>query len=202
MSHTFRIKPANPSAVLKIEKQASTELKQHFDLIKKGLEQIPNVPGEAVYGAVTLRALALKPDIFNSWFLAEFHSVKNGEIASRTKELLAAVISKINEEDECVACGPYHEAAAKLEGATDQEALLTSDYPSNRHLLSEKERVLIDFGIKAAFTPKKISDHDVQEIKDLGVSDAGIVELTAAALIAYNLSALNQVLNLKEGVEI
>lgn len=34
----------------------------------KGLETIPGVLGQAIYGAVTLSGLSLKPKIFESWF--------------------------------------------------------------------------------------------------------------------------------------
>ncbi|MEA1785764.1 carboxymuconolactone decarboxylase family protein [Arenibacter sp. GZD96] len=199
MSSNFRITLAAPEAVAQIEKSAPQTLKNHFELIKEGLTFIPGVPREAVFGAVTLRALALKPDIFTSWFLTEYHSVKQGEIDTKTKELLAFIISKENEGNECAACAPYHEAAARFEGATPEETLAAHDFASSAHLLPQTTRTLIEFGLKAAFRPKEITDQDVSNVKSHGISDKGLIELASTALIAYNLSALNQIFNLKEG---
>lgn len=197
----FRIQIGSPDNLHEIEKSAPQDLKNHFDLIKKGLETIPGVPGEAIYGAVTLRGLSLKPKIFESWFLTEYHSVKQGEVDKGTKELLASIISKINEEQECLACAPYHSAAAKFEGASDDDLSIIENYEAEKHKLPSIKRDIIDFGIKSAFQPKKITDEDVKRIKDHGISDKGLVEIVSSALIAYNLSAFNQVFNLQEGAE-
>ena len=104
MSTPFRITPAAPDELRAIEDAAPPALKAHFDLIKQGLEAIPGVPGEAIYGAVTLRTLALRPELFESWFLTEHFSVKHGEVQSSVKELLATVISWRNEGDETPTC--------------------------------------------------------------------------------------------------
>lgn len=196
---TFRIEPAAPEVVREIESEASPELREHFDLIKQGLEAIPGVPGEAVYGAVTLRTLALKPEIFKAWFLAEHHSAKQGEVDSATKEILATAISWINEGDETPTCGPYHEGAARFEGAEEDLIEGARSWDQARETAPEATRKIVDFGIKSAFHPTDVTEEDVEEIRALGISDAGLVELVGTALIAYNLSALNQVFNLVEG---
>lgn len=199
VADTFRIQIADADVLRQLESEAVPELQEHFDLIKEGLVAIPGVPAEAFYSAVTLRALALKPDIFYSWFLTEYHSVKRGEIPSHIKELLAVIVSYINEEEENAACAPYHAGAARFEGASEEEIRSVLAYESGSNALDEEARTVIDFGIKAAYHPKEVTDADVEAVKALGYSDAAIVELVSASLIAYNLSALNQVLNLREG---
>jgi alkylhydroperoxidase family enzyme len=195
----FRIVPADPEALRAIEADAPPALQEHFDLIKKGLEAIPGVPGDAIYGAVTLRTLALKPELFRSWFLTEHYSVKHGEISSSTKELLATVISWINEGDETPTCAPYHEGAARFEGADEAAILGARDWAKTRESVDPEVRDLVDFGVKVAFEPKAVTDEDVERVRAYGLSDAGLVELVSTALIAYNLSALNQAFNLIEG---
>ncbi|MGD9764638.1 MAG: carboxymuconolactone decarboxylase family protein [Candidatus Binatia bacterium] len=199
MATPFRIQPAPPEALHTLEASAPAELREHLRLIKRGLEAIPGVPGDALYGAVTLRTLALKPDLFRSWFLMEHYAVKHGEIESSTKELLAAVISWRNEGDETPTCAPYHEGAARFEGADEAAIAVARDWEEKSHLVSERERDLVDFGVKVAFAPRQIGDEDVARVRRHGVSDAGLVELASAALIAYNLSALNRAFNLVEG---
>jgi alkylhydroperoxidase family enzyme len=56
-----------------------------------------------------------------------------------------------------------------------------------------------DLGLKAAVAPREVTDEDVQRARRHGISDAALVELVSAALIAYNLAALNQTFNLIEG---
>lgn len=200
MSNTqFRITPASPEALHSLEDTVPPELKEHFDLIKGGLEAIPGVPAEAFYSAVTLRTLALKPDIFKSWFLTEYHSAKQGEVPSSHKELLATLVSLEIEEDETPACGPYHIGAARFEGADEDTIRGVTDFRTNRDQLPEELRVFLEFGLKAATKPKEVTDADVERIRGYGYSDEALVEIVSTALIAYNLASLNQVFNLEEG---
>lgn len=196
----FRITPAPPEALREIEADISPELKEHFELIKGGLEAIPGVPAEAFYGAVTLRTLALRPDIFESWFLTEYRSAKKeGEVPAATKELLAMLVSIEIEGDETPACGPYHAGAARFEGADPELVERVQQFHVAKDQLPEDLRVVLDFGLKAATRPKEVTDADVEAIRRNGYSDAALVEIVSTALIAYDLAALNQIFDLREG---
>lgn len=89
--------------------------------------------------------------------MTEYHPVKEREIDKSTKELLALVISKINEEDECLACTPCHRAAAKFEGGSDPDISILENYEAEKEKLPDIKRDIIDFGIKSAFFPKQIN---------------------------------------------
>ena len=110
---------------------------------------------------MTLRTLALKPDLFRTWFETEHYSVKQGELPTSTKELLAAIISWEIEGEETPACTPYHEAAAKYEGADSETLKVVKDYEANRDMLSPDDRQLIDFGLKVAFQTQAIDRKSV-----------------------------------------
>jgi len=198
---TFRIKPADSEAVEEIEKNAPDSLKKHFQLIKNGLKQIPGVPEEAVYGAITLRTLALKPEIFKHWFLTEYHSVKEGEIPSKYKEILAYIISERNEGGIYEACTPYHFAAAKYEGVSEDELIEYKKDADNDDLSNDFPAQLIQFGLDVVYNPDDITDEQIKNLRDNGLSDEGFIELVSSALIANNLSIINKVFHLKEGVE-
>lgn len=199
MTTPFRITPASSTDLHEIERTAGPELRRHFDLIKRGLEAIPGVPGEAIYGAVTLRTLALKPELFTTWFLTEYHSVKQGELDRGVKEVLATVIARTVEGTETPTCAPYHAGAARFEGAADNWIAAAEDWPGARATVPDRVRDLVDLGLKAAIAPREVTDDDVQRVRRHGVSDAALVELVSAALIAYNLAALNQTFDLIEG---
>lgn len=202
MESPFRIVPADPSTLEKVEENASEPLSTHLDLIKDGLEELPGVPREALYSAVTLRTLALKPELFRTWFETEYYSVKEGELETSTKELLAAIISWKIEGEETPACAPYHEGAARHEGADPEALEVVQDYESNRDALGRDARKIIDFGLKVAFETDEITDAEVASLKsDLELSDGALVELVSTSLIASNLASVNQVFDLVEGAD-
>ena len=195
----FRIGLAAPETLRELEEHAPPQLKEHFARIKDGLEAIPGIPRGAFYEAVTLRALALKPDIFYGVFLTKQGAMKHGEIPPHVKELVAIAVAKENERDSNPVCTPYHAGAARLEGADERSIRAVSSGVSSRTEIDDAARAAIDFGVKAAFHPRQINDADVERLHDLGYGDGAIVELAATALVTYLLSALNPILNLKEG---
>jgi AhpD family alkylhydroperoxidase len=194
-----RIGIATPEEIDRLDREAPAVLRRHFELIRDGLRHIPGLPPDAarIEDAPTLRALALKPDIYYAWFLTEYHSGKQGEVDSATKELLAIAASARNEGDENVLCTPYHTGAARFEGADDEAVAIAQDFERRKLELPERQRRIVEFGLKAAYEPRLVTDDDVASIKALGLSDAALVEIVSTALIAYNLSAVNQVFDLR-----
>lgn len=194
-SQTFRVQLAEPAAVRAVE-AADAELQPFFTLMKQGVAAIPGATAEDTYGAVTLRALGLRPDLLADWLRLEYHALKQGSLPPRIKELLAMAIAQRNEGEQCVACGPYHAGAARAEGAAQAEidAALqpTSDAPD---LLA----AVLDFGLTCAFEPAAVSEAQIARLRALDCEDAAIVELISASLLAYSLSAVNRILNLRAG---
>lgn len=196
---SFRIDLPPPDTLRQIENEAPSALKAHFDLIKGGLEAIPEVPGEAIYSAVTLRTIAHRPDVFVHLFLTEHYATKQGQVETQTKELLALLISEEIEGNETPACGPYHAGAAHFEGASDDAVALVRDFDNRKHELPDRQRAAIEFGRKAALAPTTVTDADVATLKAHGFTDGELVELTVSGLVAYALAAVNQVFDLREG---
>src|SRR6056297_1914584 len=193
---TFRIDLPDTDVLRQIENDAPPALKEHFDLIKGGLEAIPDVPGEAIYSAVTLRTIAHRPEVFIHLFLTEHYATKQGQVDTQTKELLALLISEEIEGQETPACGPYHAGAAQFEGASDDAVALVRDFDNRKHELPHRQRAAIEFGRKAALDPTEITDEDVAALKEQGFTDDQLVELTLSGLVAYTLAAVNQVFDL------
>lgn len=65
-------------------------------------------------------------------------------------------------------------------------------------LLPAKQRIALEFARKAAHKPISVTDEDIKPLKDVGYADAEVVELIAAALLSYQLSAYNTILNLDQ----
>ena len=59
-------------------------------------------------------------------------------------------------------------------------------------------RDVVEFAATAALDPRAIEDADVERVRDHGYDDAALVELVVTALIAFTLSAVNQVFDLRE----
>lgn len=49
--------------------------------------------------------------------------------------------------------------------------------------LDDKQRALVGYALKLTLTPERISERDVQELRDAGLSDAAIHDV--AAITAY-----------------
>ena len=195
----FRLTPADPAALRELEADGSPELRTHFDLIRGGLEAIPGVPGEAIYGAVTLRTLALRPDVFTHLFLTEHHAAKQGTVDRSVKELVSILVAQRIEGDETPACAPYHVGAASFEGADSDAIAIVQDFDRRKHELEPAVRDAVEFAATSAIDPRAITDADVDRVREHGYNDGQLVELVATALIAYALSAVNQVFDLREG---
>lgn len=197
----FRIAPVEPDQLKEIEDSAPEDLQRHLDLIKGGLDTVPELSEEMIYSAVTLRTLALKPELFRTWFLTEHYSIKQGELPTELKELLAAIISWEIEGDETPACTPYHEAAAQYEGLDAEMIELIREYEESNDQLDDFEREIIDLGLKIVRDPQAVSDEDIEGVREYGVTDEQLVELLSTALITQNLASVNQVFNLVEGAD-
>lgn len=195
-SQAFRIQIAEPAAVRAVE-AATPELEHFFELMKQGVAAIPGATAEDTYGAVTLRALGLRPDLLADWLRTEYHALKQGAVPPRIKELLAMAIAQRNEGEQCVACAPYHAGAARAEGASQAEidAALQNVPTDSPDLLA----AVLDFGLCCAFEPGAVSDAQIRRLRELGCDDAALVELISASLVAYSLSAVNRILNLRAG---
>ncbi len=196
---TFRLTPAPPETLRDLEASGPDDLRNHFELIRNGLEAIPGVPGEAIYGAVTLRTIALRPEIFTHLFLTEHHAAKRGTVDRGVKELVSLLVSERIEGDETPACAPYHAGAARFEGAASESVDVVRDFDRRKHELDPPVRDAVEFATTAAIDPRAVTDADVKRLRGHGYDDAQLVELVVTALIAYTLAAVNQVFDLREG---
>lgn len=194
----FRITLAPPERLRELEAEALPELRDHFERIKHGLAAIAGVPDGAFYEAVTLRALALKPGILFGVLSTEQHAMKRGDVPPHVKELVAMAVARENEGERNPACAPYHAGAARFEGA-HEDAIDAVARGAAGEALAPEVRGAVEFGRKAAFRPKEITDADFAALRAHGYGDGAILELVCTALITYLLSSLNPIFGLVEG---
>jgi alkylhydroperoxidase/carboxymuconolactone decarboxylase family protein YurZ len=192
-----RIKLPAPERLGELEKEAPENLKKYFPAVRGGVKNIPGVAPETAdrefESHPTLRALALNSDIFYAWIAMDWFSTKVGDVEPSTKELIGIAVASRTEAEGAEVCTPYHVGAAHFEGADNELIAIAESYDSRREELPEKIRTVVDFGVKAAFEPREITDSDIAGLRALGYSDEAVLELVSTALIVYDLVALNQI---------
>ena len=97
----------------------------------------------------------------------------SGNLASKTKEAIAVLVSQDNSCEYCVGA---HSMALKSLGFSDSavEQVKNSDLAEAGY--SEQEMALISFARKANSQPHCIPDEECQQLKALGVTPSDIVE--------------------------
>lgn len=95
-----------------------------------------------------------------------------GDLARKTKEAIALLVSQDNGCNYCVAA---HTGALKMIGVSDEEIQRISSQLDDADFTTA-ERALIRFARKANSDPHKVSDDEFQALKATGVTDAQIIE--------------------------
>ena len=138
------------------------------------------------YGRPSLfaRAMATNPRVFA--VRNDYHRelVREGDLAGRTAELAYLAVSVANECDYCTAS--HGETLVETAGGDPDEvaAVRAGDLDG----FEPRERAVIAFATAVATDPKRIDGDDLDNLRDVGFDDAGIVELltVSTAAVAAN----------------
>ena len=105
-----------------------------------------------------------------------------GELTRVQRELIATVVSVING---CALCQELHRRL--LLHRTRDEALVAEVMRDFRTApLSAADRALLAYAAKLTTTPAQVVEEDIERLRQLGLSDAAIVEIaTQTALFNY-----------------
>jgi uncharacterized peroxidase-related enzyme len=110
-----------------------------------------------------------------------FNGIMQGEGGSprSDRELAAVATSRVNG---CVYCAAVHASAYnQLTGDTEQIQRLLDDGVDTP--LRERERAIVDISVKLTNDPAGFSAKDFQPLRDLGLSDLEILDITNGAAI-------------------
>jgi uncharacterized peroxidase-related enzyme len=128
------------------------------------------------------RAFGMVPNLFKTYahypplLEANWRKVKalmmEGSLRRKVKETIAFLVSKDNG---CAYCISAHSAALRSIGISPEE-IRTIGESAEAADFNEKEKVLIRFVRKANLSPLKITEAEFQSLRQLGASDAEIVE--------------------------
>lgn len=130
--------------------------------ITKNFGMVPNL----------FKAMALNPNILEANFMKFKAVMTQGELPRDLKEMVAVVVSQANS---CSYCVDAHSTALKMMGFPREKILQLLD-DVNSADISPAYKTLLNLAIKASLEPHKISESEVQELKDLGYNDADFIE--------------------------
>ncbi len=149
-----RIKTISPES-------ATGKAKELLSGVNSKLGMVPNM----------MRAMANSPAVLDG-YLQLSGSLSHGELSGKVREELALAISQTNGCDYCLAA---HSAIGKMMG-------LTSDQIRDSRLgraVDPKADGLIRFARKVVETHGRVSECDLQEVREAGFDDGAIAEVVA-----------------------
>ncbi len=150
-----RIVPLEP-------RQASGETADIFREIASAFGMVPNLFRTAAHHPPLLRA---------NWNKVQAVMME-GDLSRKVKETIAVLVSKDNGCDYCVAA---HSASLRAIGLSREEIAGIIENPGKSDFTA-KENALIHLARGANLAPRRIAEEQFQTLRDLGVTDAEIVE--------------------------
>lgn len=146
--------------------EAPDQSKPVMEQIKSKFGRLPNIFATLAHSPAALKML-----------VGAFSALEEGTLSGAPHEAIALRIGQVHG---CKYCTAAHSAAARMAGATAEQAIDfrkgRSDDPKIQALLNLADTIVDNRG--------QVSDQDVQAARDAGVSDAELLE--TVAIVATN----------------
>ncbi len=117
-----------------------------------------------------------------------------GELTRVQRELIATVVSVING---CALCRELH-SRLLLQRTRDEALVAQVQRDFRTAALSAADRAMLEYAAELTTAPQAIAREDVDRLRQLGFSDAAIVEIAAQAALFNYLNRVIQGLGLGE----
>ena len=186
------ILPGDPAAIQSLgespvsgitEEEASEEVAAVFGQVKEAM-QIPFVPN-------ILKTLANSPQALKATVGAIAELQLN---SSLPRPVVSMVLYSVAAASECRYCGSMHKLSCRTLGIDD--ATLSALSGNLGTLTPERVQAIVAFAVKAAKSPKDLSGSDFEKLRDMGISDAEIVEIVALAALGGYLDTIADALKI------
>jgi len=147
------------------EEDAEGKVKEVYDQLKTVFGQVPGV----------MKALSPWPDVLELYVNRVGMIMLSETLLTRAqKEMIAALVSKINSCDYCLT---YHKSFMVDAGLTSQDAeAVVADYQTAA--ISDSEKKLLAYAEKVTRHAYKTTDADMEGLKESGWSDGQVLEAT------------------------
>lgn len=160
-------------------KQATGKSKQLLDGVQAKLGMTPNL----------MRAMANSPAVLDA-YLQFSGALSHGELPAKTREQIALAVAEANS---CAYCLSAHSAIGKSAG-------LTAEQIRDARLgtaVDERTSAILKFAAQLVEKRGLVSDADLAEARDAGVSDAEITEVVAGTALNLFTNYFNHVVETK-----
>lgn len=117
-----------------------------------------------IFGMVPnlFKAMAINPDILEANFIKFKAVMTRGVLPRDLKEMVAVVVSQANS---CSYCVDAHSMSLKMMGFPREKILQLIDNVNSADI-SPEYKTFLNLAVKATREPHKISDSEVQELRD------------------------------------
>lgn len=141
------------------------DTQKYFQICQEKLGMIPNV---LTAYSQNLKQLEGFTRLYNELMLGD------SEIAKLEREMVAVVVSS---ENKCFYCLVAHGAAVRvMSGDPTLGEHLVMNYRSAN--LDKRQRAILDFASLLTREPAKVTESDIQALRDAGLTDRGIWDLS------------------------
>ena len=97
-----------------------------------------------------------------------------GKLSVKLKEAVLLALAEINH---CKYCVSFHATAMLGAGATDTEVKAALQFDPDQLDLTDKERALFNYAMKANGDPHGVTEADIAELRKFGATDWELVEI-------------------------
>lgn len=140
------------------------DLQKYFEVCQDKLGMVPNV----------LRSYAIAPERLRA-FIAMYNDLMLSEsgLSKLEREMIATVVSS---ENKCFYCVVAHGAGVReLSGDPALGELMAINYRAAE--LSDRQRAMLDFAVKATDRPAELDESDRQSLRDVGFGERDIMDI-------------------------
>jgi uncharacterized peroxidase-related enzyme len=138
------------------------------------------------------KAYAAFPELAKANFRRLMVLLSQGTLSVKFKE---AVMTALAEANRCDYCVSFHATALRNAGASDEEVAAALEFDPDRIGLSEKEKALFNYALKANGDPHSIVPADIEELRRTGASDSDLVETLETVNTGNSFNLINGALN-------
>jgi uncharacterized peroxidase-related enzyme len=138
------------------------------------------------------KAYAAFPELASANFRRLMVLLTKGNLSVKFKESLMTALAEANKCDYCVS---FHATALRGAGASDEEVKAALEFDPDRIGLSDKERALFNYALKANGDPHSIAQADINALREKGVTDSDLIETLETVNTGNNFNLINGALN-------
>jgi len=159
-----------------IEVDAATgSAKELLEAVQKKMGMVPNLTKVMAQAPVVLETYLKGSEALSGGVLS---AVEREHVALRTAEL-----------NQCQYCVSAHSALGKMQGLSEEEVLATRAGKSE----ATRAQAILDFTEAVVRERGKVSDEDIAEARDRGLTDADLVEVVGHVALNLLTNYLNNV---------